>query len=296
MEMKDFVQKVRAVFEKRLGEKYRVEVREVRKNNGVVLHGLLILGGKGNVVPTIYLETFFAAYEDGVPLSEVIDRIFEIYMEETPRGSINMEFFRDFQRVRDRICYRLIRRQGNDRLLEDLPYVEFLDLAVCFYYAYSESRLGDGSILIHNSHRELWGVGIQDLMRCAEENTPRLFPGKASPMSEILREAMDARDIPEPRHPIRMTVLTNERRLHGAACILYPKLLEALAENKQNGFYILPSSIHEVILLDRQEGESTDGLRRMIYEINRSHVAPEEVLSDNLYYYSPSAKAVEIIF
>lgn len=296
MGINSFVKKVQDGLIKKLGDSYRIEVKEVRKNNGVILHGLLILSGEGNVVPTIYLETFYAAYEDGVSLSGIVDRVLEIYQEETPRGSIDMDFFRDFQKVRDRICYRLIRRQDNEPLLEDLPYVDFLDLAICFYYAYSDSRLGEGAILIHNSHMQLWNVKVQDLMRCAEKNTPGLFPGRVSSMNEILREVMEIDQIPETGRQIPMSVLTNDRRLHGAACILYPEMLATLARKKQKGFYILPSSVHEVILLDRTEEESTSELRRMIFEINRSHVAPEEVLSDNLYYYNPGTKAMEIIF
>ncbi|MCM1025755.1 MAG: DUF5688 family protein [Roseburia sp.] len=296
MDIKRFAEKVREAFEKKLGGAYRVEVKEVRKNNGVLLHGLLILSGVGNVVPTIYLETFYAAYEDGIPLTEILNRIFEIYREETPRGSVDMEFFRDFRKVGDRICYRLIRKKDNESLLEDIPYVEFLDLAVCFYYAYNDSRLGEGSILIHNSHLEFWNVKVRDLMRCAEKNTPRLFPGRVTPMNEVLREVMEMERIPETGEPIPLAVLTNERRIHGAACILYPGMLEMLAGRKRQGFYVIPSSIHEVLLLDPQEGESTDQLRRMIYEINREHVAPEDVLSDNLYFYNPAARAMEIIF
>lgn len=296
MGIKRFAQKVREALEKRLGEAYRVEVKEVRKNNGVILHGLLILNDGGNVVPTIYLETFYAAYEDGIPFARVLDRIFEIYREETPKGRINMEFFRDFSKINDRICYRLIRRQNNEQLLEDIPYVEFLDLAVCFYYAYSDSQLGDGSILIHNSHLEIWDIKVKDLMRCAEENTPRLFPGRVSPMNEVLREVVEADKLPETGLTVPLAVLTNERRIHGAACIMYPGMLERLAGKEGRGFYVIPSSVHEVLLLERQEGESTEDLRHMIYEINRNHVAPEDVLSDNLYFYNPVSKALEIIF
>ncbi|MCM1187903.1 MAG: DUF5688 family protein [bacterium] len=296
MDINSFAQKVRDAVEKKLGGKYQVELKEVRKNNGVVLHGLLILGGRDNVVPTIYLETFFAAYEDGVPFGEILRRIFEIYQDEVPRGKIDMDFFKDFRKVRDRICYRLIRRQDNEALLKEIPHLEYLDLAICFYYAYSGRVLGEGSILIYHSHLDLWGVTLQELMKCAEENTPRLFPGKVSPMREVLQEIMDVREVLEPDCEIPLAVLTNERRTHGAACILYPGMLKMLAGKEMRGFYVIPSSIHEVILLEKNEGESVGELRRMIYEVNRSHVAPEEVLSDNLYFYDPLAGELKIIF
>lgn len=280
---------------KELGEEYRVELKEMRKNNGILLHGLLIFAREGNVIPTIYLESFHAAYEDGASFGDVLHRIFEIYQEEVPRSNINMEFFKIFSEVRDRICYRLIRRQGNEELLKDIPYVEFLDLAICFYYAYSSRVLGEGTILVHNSHMSLWGAKIQDLMKLAGENTPRLFPGKLSPLTAVMEEIMEVSGRYDSEGELPLSVLTNGKRVHGAACILYPGMLEKIASKNKNSFYIIPSSIHEVILLEQTGEEKPSELKKMIYEVNRSHVAAEEVLSDNLYFYDYSMKTVRII-
>lgn len=296
MEINEFAQKICREVAKELGEEYRVELKEVRKNNGVMLHGLLISSCEGNVIPAIYLETFYAAYEDGVTFGEVLRRILEIYREETPRGNIDMEFFKSFSEVKDKICYRLIRRQDNEELLKEIPYVEFLDLAICFYYAYSSRILGEGTILIYNSHIELWGVKIQDLMRLAGENTPRLYPGRHSPMTEILEEIMETEDKVIPEGKLPLSVLTNVQRIYGAACILYPGVLERIAAGNKRSLYIIPSSVHEVILLEESEKAVPAEIRKMIYEVNRAHVAPEEILSDNLYFYDYSEKKVKIIF
>ena len=150
MEMKEFAQKVLVAVKGKLGEGYRVEVKEVRKNNGILLHGLVILSETKNVVPTIYLEIFLAAYEDGVPFLKIIDKILDVYQEEMPKGNVSMEFFKEFDKVCDRICYRLIRRKGNEALLEEIPHVEFMELAICFFYSYQGGALGDGSIPIYN--------------------------------------------------------------------------------------------------------------------------------------------------
>lgn len=295
MEINEFAQKVRRAVERELGEEYRAELKEVRKNNGVMLHGLLILSAERNVVPTIYLETFHAAYEDGVTFGDVLTRILEIYREESPDGNIDMNFFRSFDRVRDRICYRLIRKQHNEGLLQEIPYVDFLDLAICFYYAYSGRTLGEGTILIHNSHMKHWNVGLKDLMRHAAENTPRLFPGMLMPMREVLEEMLEFHEDCRTEEEIPLNVLTNNRRSHGASCILYPGLLERIAERNRKSFYIIPSSIHEVLILEETGAEEPDEIRNMICEVNREHVAAEEVLSDNLYYYDFSSKNVKII-
>ncbi len=295
MEINEFAQKVLKAVEKELGVEYRAELKEVRKNNGVKLHGLLILQPGKNVVPTIYLDNFYAAYEDGVTFKEVLNRILEIFREESPREDIDMEFFKSFAQVRNRICYRLIGRHNNAELLRDIPYVDFLDLAICFYYAYSGGELGDGTILIHNSHLERWNIRTADLMKLAKENTPRIFPARITPMLEMLDEVTDPSKEQLSEEDVPLMVLTNDGRLHGAACMLYPDLLDRIGEKKQDGFYIIPSSIHEVLILDKTGMGTLEEMKGMIREVNAQHVAAEEILSDNLYFYDQQAKTIKII-
>lgn len=305
MEINEFAGQVRDAVEEKLGKEYRVEVRPVRKNNGIVLHGLLILTDSRNVAPTLYLEPFWEAYESGTPLAQIVAKLIKIYREDMPKVNVNMEFFRHFERVADRICYRLVRQEGNEQLLQDIPHIPFLDLAVCFFYAYSGDDLGEGAIVIHNSHVELWETNIRKLMELAGKNTPVLFPFDCRPMEQILREMIMEDTYPEEIPDAEeqesffeynpMWVLSNRQRIQGAACILYPNLLKQLAERQKSNLYILPSSIHEVILLPDKGMESPMKLKEMISEVNRTQVAPEEVLSDNLYYFDLAEGKVEII-
>lgn len=295
MEINEFARKICEAVKKELGDSYRTELKEVRKNNGVLLHGLVIMPQGRNVAPTIYLETFYAAYEDGVTFGEVLGRLLEIFREETPGENIDMEFFKFYEKVKGRICFRLINRRRNGELLQSIPYVEFLDLAICFYYACSGGMLGEGSILIHNSHMERWHVNTRDLMKQALENTPRIFPGRQTSMGEMLEEIADpGEDFSGQEIPL--TVLTNARRVQGAACILYPGMLEEIGGEKRDGFYIIPSSIHEVLIMDKTGLESPREMKKIIYEVNRQHVASEEVLSDNLYYYDSLSGKIRVVF
>lgn len=306
MEMNIFAGKVRDAVEKKLGEAYKVEVREVQKNNGVVLHGLLILTDDRNVIPTLYLEPFWEAYESGTSLAEIVRRLIRIYREDLPGTSIDMDFFRHFTGVSERICYRLIRQKENEELLKDIPYIPFLDLAICFFYAYRGEALGEGAILIHNSHMELWNTTVKELLELAQKNTPVLFPWRCNSMEQVLREMMteeeymaempDAEESEDFFAGNPLWVLSNEQRAQGASCILYPGLLKQLAEKEKKSFYILPSSIHEVILLTDQGMETHQQLKDMIAEVNRTQVAPEEVLSDSLYYYDFLKEKIQIVF
>lgn len=296
MNMNDFSQKVCRAVKEKLGEKYSVELKEVTKNNGVLLHGLLISSGNQNVVPTIYLEHFFRAYEEGMTFAEVLRRILEVYGQEVPARSVNMEFFRDFDKVRDRICYRLVGQRGNEELLKDIPHVEFLDMAVCFFYAYKGTELGEGSILIHNSHMKMWECSVADLMGLARQNTPVLFPWQCCTMEEVIREMIDRERQEEfLAEEVPMRVLSNRQRMNGAACLIYPEVLERLAEESETDLYILPSSIHETILLADSGRERPGELKSMIVQVNRTQVAPEEVLTNSLYRYDRGKKRVEII-
>ncbi len=301
MDINEFAVKVCNAMRKTLGSDCRVECKEVRKNNGVILHGLLVLGENRNVAPTIYLDTFLEAYEAGATFGSIIQRLEDICREDMLRESVDMEFFRSFERVRDRICYRLIGRKGNEELLEDIPYIEFLDLAICFYYAYHGDALGDGTILIHNSHMELWETCTAELFGLAKRNTQKLFPWVCSSLAEVLEEigAEDGGELVKEDMLLRempLQVLSNAKRTHGAVCMLYPDVLDGLAGGGKRNFYILPSSIHEVILLTDTGAESPGELKKMVTEVNRTQVAPEEVLSDSLYYYDSTDKRVKIIF
>lgn len=305
MEMKDFAEKVCKAMSEILGDGYEVRLQEVQKNNGVKLQGLLILAANQNVSPTIYLKPFWEAYEEGVTLSEIVRRIFQIYREDTPGESIDMSFFKDFEQVRDRICYRLINAKQNQDLLEKIPHVPFLDLAICFFYAYEGDALGSGTILIYHTHRNLWQTNVAELMKLAQNNTRNLFPWECSPMDELIEELMkqgETSDQPlmaeeEQRFlaAVPMRILSSDQRVYGAACILYPGVLEEISEKAEANLYILPSSVHEVILLPDSGNEDPQALKSMIYEVNRTQLEPEEVLSDNLYYFDRFEKNVRII-
>lgn len=302
MEMDIFTKKVCVAVEEELGKGFHIEVKDVRKNNGVILHGMIIMKEGLNVAPTIYLDTFLEAYESGATFRTIVQRILETCKKDMVGDCMDMGFFQSFEKVRDKICYRLIGREKNKELLEDIPYIEFLDLAICFYYAYQGDALESGTILIHNSHVELWKSNVIELLALASRNTRRLFPCECSSIEDVLKESAggsgDMDDLlmcEDSRLSIPMKILSNSKRIYGAVCLLYPGVLAEIAEKEGSNFYILPSSIHETILLPDDGTHMSDALKRMISEVNSTQVAAEEVLSDSLYYFDSQTKRVSIV-
>lgn len=297
MNLKSFIQEVIARVQAVVGEEARVYVQEVRKNNSVLMHGLTIMRRGGNISPTIYLDSFYELLKEGMDMEKIVAKLLAVYVKGLPRSSVDMEFFRDFEKVKDRIVYRLVNREKNRELLEEIPHVDFLDLAICFYYSYEHPELGEGMILIHNAHMEMWKTGHRELIQLAERNTPRLMQSQLSSMENAMRDFLDEEQLAELREMQRETgkylyVLSNTKHIQGAAVILYPGVLAEAARHLGGSFYILPSSIHEVILLPDDGRSNGKDLHEMIAEINRSQLQEEEVLSDYAYRYDAAVGKV----
>lgn len=302
MDIRGFAEMVSRAVSEELGEGCQVKLQEIMKNNGVILQGLVILTGKRNLSPTIYLNSFLEVYAAGVPLTAIVSRILEIYRSDMPADNIDMNFFRELDRVRSGICYRIVNRSRNRVLLERIPHVDFLDLSICFFYAYQSDALGSGSILIYNSHMEMWNCSTETLMRLARDNTERIYPWEIHRMEELLSEALPAEEWePEEALPgegagsVPMRVLCNTQRIYGATCMIYPGVLRTLAQEAGENLYILPSSVHELLLMPESGVEDARYLQDMIREVNGTQVEPEEVLSDNLYLYDRRKNRVEIV-
>lgn len=292
MDMDIFAAKICAAVKEKLGDGYKVTVKDVKKNNGVLMKGLLIFSSEQGMTPTIYLDSFKEAYESGMPIRAAADKIVAIYRRDSIKTEdIDMDFLLDYRKAKDRVCYRLVGRKDNEELLADIPHMEFLDLAICFYYDYQREGMGDGIIIIHNSHMAMWDVSVDDLFLLAQRNTPCLRPWEYSTIGKVLQEMEEAgEEIPFGSEDavieaVPMRILGNERRAQGAACILYPGVLDEIAAREGRSFYIIPSSVHEVIILPDDGNGSPEAFKRMIAEVNRTQLAPEEVLSDSLYYY-----------
>ena len=193
-----------------------------------------------------------------------------------------MRFFLNYEKVRPRIIYKLVNTGKNKELLEDIPHMEFLDLSIVFQCLVTQEDLGMASILIYNAHLKMWDVSVEDLYQAAHENTKSLLRHEIKSMSEVLHELMMETpieeypedfqydvDMPELAGSVPMYVLSNKRRVEGAACMLYPD--------------------HELLLLPADRDEEVPEIKCMIRDINDSQVSNEEILSYSLYFYDRQA-------
>lgn len=268
----------------------KITIQEITKNNGIKLDGLIILEQGLNIAPTIYLDYYFKKYENGSSFCEVFEELLDNYEENRPKNAINVSFFTEFEQVKHRIVFKVVNYKQNQELLEQIPYFPFLDLAIVFYCLVHSDETGNASILIHRNHMERWGVNEATLMKLACKNTPSLLPYELRSIESILPE--ESRALAQNLYP--MFVLTNLSRLNGACSILYKDLLKMLAEKMDSDLYILPSSIHEVLLLPALDMKAITALSNMVKEVNALEVSEDEVLSDHAYYYSRQDNCVSM--
>ena len=196
--------------------------------------------------------------------------------------------------VKDHIVFKLINREKHEEKLKDVPYIDYMDLAIVFYYYIPEIHVEDGnlSIMITNSNIREWKVDVNFLMEAAMENTPRLLGlrvrGIFSTIADYLKdeELAQMAELEDINTPIY--VATNNNACHGASVILYKHMLQAMAAKVKSNLYIIPCSIHELIILQAIEDVEYDTteLKEMIQYVNRNELRPSDVLSDNLYFYN----------
>ena len=290
-----FTEIIKSEMEKIYSSKCKVDVLNVVKNNGLHLTGITIRNRESNMAPTIYLDGYFADYKDGRTMENICKEIVQVYEKNKVQKDFSLEQVTDFKNVKDRICFKLVNREKNAELLADTPYVEYQDLAVVFYILVSKDKSGITSITVRNSLMDMWGMDADILYYLAKKNTQRLFRGRVLSMMEVMAEIIGNSADAFEDSAFPMYVATNVFKMNGACILLYDGVLKKFAEKIGGDFYILPSSVHEVIFVPANGDMDARYLIQMVKEVNATEVAPDEVLSDNVYKYHADTDFVETV-
>lgn len=245
---------------------------------------------------------------------------------------INIQDISDFEKIKDIIYYKIINYEMNQSLLSRIPHFKFLDLAIVFYIMVSRDDEGQATALINNHHIAGWEITPGQLRNIAFENTWSKFPVVIRRMEDIVSEMIlndilgdeewvDSYDefdddfISEDTEygeytygelkgivreeveslkveDLNMYVMSNAMKINGAACITYPNAIRDFAMEHQCDVYIIPSSIHEVILIPDIQC-SLETINDLIKDVNRRQLDPVEILSDHAYVYRLETGEIE---
>lgn len=299
-----FCESVRETVHQRMGSDYEVTVHTVVKNNNVKLDSLIIRKEHAVVMPSIYLNSFYDEYKKGREWDEIINEILRLY--EQNQFPCDNEFSFTYEDLKDTIFYRLINYEKNREILVGMPHYRVGDYAITFYCMVIGEDDCMGTIRLTKEHLELFGVSEEKIFELACTNSAKLLPPTIRTMDEVMDEilweqlhrSMTENGNPEctqeymnmiikrrEEEPLPMYILSNVKGTYGASALLEVGFLDAFRKARGEDFYILPSSVHEVILIPVSRAPELDKMEEMVADINATQVPEQEFLSNQVLRY-----------
>lgn len=263
-------QKIMELVKDALGD-VTLDFQTVQKNNAA-LHGVVIKNTTENIAPTIY-------YNPDESAEIIADKIITAY-KSLPNFSIDPRQIMERDFILRNVRPQIVATKNNADYLADKFYNEFYDLAVLYrVWINSES-----SFVIHPDHLVMAGIETEEIHSAALENLKKDVD--ILPMGVMLGLPDDA-DCP-------FYIATNHNRSYGAAVILLPEVLKALAKRLHGDFWIIPSSIHEILAISAETCDDPVRLSGMICTVNAQEVDAQDQLADHPYFYNNERGMIEL--
>ena len=223
---------------------------------------------------------------------ETIINAGELLSELESKEMLLKELF-NWNKIKGKLQVRLINAVANKERLENVPHRLFLDLAVVYYLKVSESEGYYGMIEVTNHHANVWEQDEAALFKTAFENLKSNQDVSFQELRSVIQEfGVEMDDIPdEPK----VYVLSNKKRISGAIVMVNNDFLKVISVLVGGDFIILPSSIHELLILKEPETCDFSMYSSMVHDANQFCVRPEEVLSDHVYLYDCQEGKVKIV-
>lgn len=260
---------------------------EILKNNGVKLDGFSYEKEGHREQPTVYVNHYYSPDLEEKELEEIAKLVVKLQRDSILIPGKDLAQVLEYPKMKEQVYYRLVSREKNEELLGRIPWIPWLDLALVFYLRIPGHIIKNATALIHTSHLEHWGLTLGELYRTASENMKKLSV-LLKPMEEFL----------ENYHPevprSGMYVLSTEKKEFGAAAIVSPKVQNMCYEKIGEDYYVLPSSIHELILLPVSMAAGREELEALVREVNSFCVSEEDYLGGRVYRYSSVLHQVKL--
>lgn len=263
---------------------YDIQVQEVPKLQGESYTGMAIHPDGSDVALTMDLVALFDRFRNDLYLGgamKAIEREIKEAVAQMPQ--FDMASLTNYERMKDKLTLQLVPAAKNKDLLADIPHRNIEDMALVYRFDMGHNERTSSSILVTNKILNAYGISAAQLHDDALEAASRSNPARLRNMNDVIRDMAGLASIETDPSP--MWVASIENGQNGACVIQYPDFLKSAAETLGGSFYVLPSSIHEVLLLADDTSPSLSELESMVRTINQAEVAPGERLSDNVFHY-----------
>ena len=270
---------------------------EVSKMNDQKLHGLTFRPKGSDAAPTIYVDDLYERHQNGEDLGFLLVDLANRY-EAARLAPAPPDIDINWEKVRDNLSLRLLEKDRNIDFLSNMPYADVGNgLALIVDINMPGDIDGGWRIAVNHNVMDALGVDKETLFFTAMDDALVNDPPVLNDMTQALfspdkENLLDRSDPLEPMEVSGMYVLTTENANLGAAALYYPDVKEKAADLLGSGYYVLPSSTHEVILVPDTAGHNEKDLCDMVKQANRTVVEPKDVLSDSVYHYDRDSRSL----
>ena len=204
------------------------------------------------------------------------------------------DFVSDYEKVKDHTYLRLI--PGNSPVLTETPHrmIEDMALVVNIHLENFSDENGRSCVVVTKPLMDMYGIDESQLFADAEKNSLAEEPIVFTPLADMIKSLIESNEIPSPEEAGIVTyIATNKSGFHGASVLAYPDFAEKAAETIGGSFYMLPSSVHEFILIKDDGKPNARDLNKMVRNVNETVLEPRDLLSSQCYHYDAKKKVLE---
>ena len=298
MEFNQFVNEVKGGIKQFLPIEYedaQVRIEEVKKLNENYL-GITVLKENQVIAPTFNLNQLYKMYQSDpeISMGSILRSITELVLDVPEQ--FNPKSITEYENAKKKLFIRVSSAEKNEEMLQNVPHQMREDLAITYHLAIRIDDIGVGSTTITNDILKRYGISEEQLHADAMANSEVVRPASMRTMAEVMAQmmGMSVEDFPMDMSGPQMYVVTNEEGFHGAAAAFYPDFMDNAAKELGGNFFILPSSVHEMLFLSDDGHMNVSELRDMVTSINASEVAPADRLTDSVYHYDAEARIFEL--
>lgn len=260
---------------------------------------LTVIPENGVFGATLNLETAFAEYNRNGDYKNVLDKSVDVVLAGIDRmPAVDLENLLNYEAMKKTLAIDIISAERNEILLQKVPHELMEDMAAVYRFVLNNSEAGRETVLVTKDMLNNMGIIEEQLMSDAKEIAPKIRPVVIQGMNEVMKEKMGEEefekiDLPNEENEILFLASVPDG-ICGAGVLAYPNFMEQAADIIGGDFFILPSSIHEVLLVPDDGSWSARALKTLVENVNETEVRPEEKLTDSVYHYDSKAQIFEL--
>lgn len=298
MDFKEFVNKLEQDLKDAMADispGATVDVRSVEKLQEGSYTGITISPAGGNVGMNLNANQLFDQMQDG----QSYEGVLAVAVSTAERGlhdmpAVDVSELMNYEAAKKYLCFDVVGSDRNADMLEKVPHTDKENISMVYRLQLDSTENGAATVLITNAMMEQFGVTKEQLHADAMENAQEIRPADFRTMAAVMAEMMGMPEEMMADMAPPMYVATNQDKVQGAAVMFYPDFMDQAAKELGGDIFILPSSVHEVLILPDDGNMNAQELKEMVTSINASEVSPEDRLTDSVYHYDAQERIFEL--